>query len=109
MFLIRDERDGELVLVAKFLLGLQRVGGDAEHGSAGGREGFGEASEVDRLAGTARRIGTGVEEQDQFAAGIVRQCDGVAAIARQAEAGGLLAFGQAGLRPSGWGRRFGRI
>src|SRR5580704_3858683 len=49
VLLIRGERNRQLVLVAKGLLGLGRVGGDPEHrGSALGK-GLGQAGEVDRL------------------------------------------------------------
>jgi len=38
MFLIRDQRNRELVLVTKGFLGLHGVGGDAEHGRPAGGE-----------------------------------------------------------------------
>src|SRR5215218_768860 len=46
MFLIRNQRNRQLVLVPERLLRLDRVGGDAEHGGSAGGEGVLETGEV---------------------------------------------------------------
>ena len=81
MFFVRYQRHLELVLVAKFLLRLLRIGGDAEHFGTGAGEVALEAREVDRLPGATRRIGAGIEEQHQFLAGKIRLGDHPATIA----------------------------
>ena len=49
-----------------------RIGGDPEHrGSALGK-GLGQAGEVDRLLGAARRVGAWIEKQHQLLAGEIR-------------------------------------
>jgi hypothetical protein len=98
------------VLVAELVLSLDWISGDTEHGGASRGEGAGQPGEIDGLPGAARRVGAGVEEQDQLLAGIIRQRDDTATVAGQAEGGSLLTLGQAGRRRRfGGGCRFGRI
>jgi hypothetical protein len=56
---VRGERQAELVFGFEFVLGLHRVGGDAEDFRARFPERGFEPREVDRLFGATRRVGSG--------------------------------------------------
>src|SRR5258708_2205717 len=55
---IRNQGDGELVLVPKRFLRLGRVGGNTEHGGPIFGEGARKPGEVDGFPGAAWRVGT---------------------------------------------------
>src|SRR6218665_545044 len=78
---IGEERNAKLELVAKLLLCLLRVRGNAKDRGAGGLELGGEAGEVHGLTRTARRAGAWVEEDHQFATPVVAERDRGAAVA----------------------------
>ena len=66
MLLIRGERNRQLVLVAKRLLGLGGVGRDAEYGGTVFLKSRGKTGEVDGLFGAARRVGARIEINNEF-------------------------------------------
>jgi hypothetical protein len=78
--LVRNKRHHQLVLVAKGLLGLWRVGRDSQYGGSVFGERARQSREVDRLAGAARSIRARIEKQHQPATGEVLERDSVAAI-----------------------------
>ena len=84
------------MLVPEGVLGLDGVRRDAEHSRSGPGEGVVQPREVDRLPRATGRVGARVEKKHEFLAVVIGERDGVAAIARQPETGGLCALNQAG-------------
>src|ERR1700677_3881920 len=89
MLLIRDKRNGELVLVAKGFLGFLRIGRNSQYRSPAFRKFAFKTREVDRLFGAARGVRTRVEKQHEFLPAEVAQRNRLAAVARQAKGGRL--------------------
>ena len=78
---IGNERNRKFVFVAKLFLCGDRVSRDAKNGSPCFRKGIGESAEGYGLKGASRRVGAWIEEDHQFAAGVVRQRYRLSAVA----------------------------
>src|ERR1041384_2328620 len=83
--LVGGERDAELVLVAEFVLRLDRVGRNAEHIRVDLVESALQPAERNRFPGAARRVGLGVEKENQLAALEISQRYGAPTVTRQGE------------------------
>ena len=89
----------KLVLVPKGLLGLWRVGRDAEHRGPAFGEGVRQPGEVDGLPGAARRVRARIEKQHQFPAGESPTARPMSPPSRgRRKAGAFCALGKSGLR-----------
>ena len=77
----------QVVLGAEFGLGLGRVAADAEHHGAGGLELLEGVAEAAGLNGAARSVGSGIKEEYDGLAGIVRQAYGFVLVGLQREIG----------------------
>src|SRR5215813_6702293 len=80
MFFVRNQRNDELMLVAKAFLRAEGISGDAKNLGSGFGEGTLEPCEVDRLSGATGSICARVEEQYQFLAGKIGKRDHAATI-----------------------------
>ncbi len=82
------------MLVPEGFLRPQGIGRNTHYCGLTFRKGVGKPCEVDGLPGAARGVRAWIEKQHEFFTRIVRQRNGFAAIARQAEGGRLCALGQ---------------
>src|SRR3984885_1760834 len=94
MRLIRDQRNGEFLLVAKGFLDFWGVGRNSQYGGLAFRKFALQAREVDGLLGAARGVRTWIKKQHQFSPAEVGQRNRLAPVARQAEGGRPGALGQ---------------
>src|ERR1019366_9010290 len=85
VLLVRCKRSGELMLVSKGFLRLWGIGRNAEYGGLTFRKCARQSGEIDGLLCAARRVRARIEKQHELAPRIVRQRDGVAAVAWQSE------------------------
>src|SRR5205085_10420516 len=105
--LIRAKRDRQIVLVAEFVLRLDRVGRNADDFGLSLGKGALEPAERDRFRCATRRVGLGIEKQHEFAAFEVGERNGAATVTRQRKTGGFFPDTRDGHVPSF--RRFRRV